>query len=194
MRNPLGRSERRGHEKRAGRAGFTLTELMIVVSIIGVLATIAVVSYRKMINASKTTEATRIVQAIRLAQESYSSAVGQYANISTSLDGTLCPAVAHTYKTPWDSTCSGGVDTWNRLTLETDGPVLFRYATMAGLAGTLPGAAPAGLESTPNFGAVAMPANWFTVAAKGDTDGNGTLAVVVGTSWTNQLYIDRDGE
>ena len=73
--------------------GFTLVELMIVVAIVGVLAALAVVGYRKLIQSSHVSEATGMVQNIRVAQEGYHSETQQYANISTdSRTGPYYPA------------------------------------------------------------------------------------------------------
>src|SRR5580700_3850712 len=63
--------------------GFTLIELMIVVAIIGVLSLLAVVGYRKLIQTSHVTEATGMVQNIRIAQEAYHSETQQYAQLSS---------------------------------------------------------------------------------------------------------------
>src|SRR5580700_12320022 len=63
--------------------GFTLIELMIVVAIIGVLSLLAVVGYRKLIQTSHVTEATGMVQNIRIAQEAYHSETQQYAYLSS---------------------------------------------------------------------------------------------------------------
>src|ERR1700722_10652837 len=65
--------------------GFTLIELMIVVVIVGILATLAVVGYRKLVQSSHVSEATGMVQSIRVAQESYHSETQQYANVSNDL-------------------------------------------------------------------------------------------------------------
>ena len=167
---------------------------MVVVAIVGILSMLAVVGYRKFIDSSHTSEGIHVVQSIRVAQETYHAETGTYANISTSLDATLCPvhAAART-KVPWDSTCSGGVTTWAVLPVRTDGPVLFGYATKSGGAGGAP-APPSGMANTPAFG---TPTNdWFTISAKADINNSadGIVTTVVGVSWTNDLLVDRDGE
>ena len=178
--------------KRSSAArGFTLIELMVVVVIVGVLAALAVVGYRKLVNSSHTSEATHMVQAIRVAQESYRAEAGAYANISTSMNG-LCPVHAMGTKAPWDPSCNGGSATWSVLAVHADGPVLFKYATMAGKGGTSLPALPTGSTAGSLGG---TPANdWFLVSAISDIDGNGVNCVVVGTSWSNQIYVDRESE
>jgi len=51
--------------------GFTLVELLVVVSIIGILATISIANYRKFTLRAKTTEAKNNIGAIRVLEESY---------------------------------------------------------------------------------------------------------------------------
>lgn len=174
--------------------GFTLIELMIVVVIVGILATLGVVGYRKMVNSAHTAEATHMVQAIRVAQESFRAETGSYAAVSTSLDGTLCPvSTIKPEKVPWNPDCSGGVGKWSLLPLHVDGPVLFRYAVVSGRAGEDPPAAPSDMGTTPSFGGKTTQ-DWFVTAAKGDSDGNGAHCTVVGTSWTNSVFVDLEGE
>jgi len=173
-------------------AGFTLTELMIVVAIVGILALIGVVSYRKIVNSSKVTEATGMVAAVRIAQESYHAEAGQYATISTALDSSLCPTNG-TKVANWDPSCSGGVATWSVLPVRSDGPVRFGYATIAGLAnGKLP-SPPKGMSGAPAW-ANGPATDWYVVSAMADTDGDGTFVTVLGASWTRDIYVDNEGE
>ena len=167
---------------------------MIVVAIIGVLATIAVVSYQRIVRSSHTSEATQMVNAIKVAQEAYHAEVGTYVSISGNLDTDLCPAHASgpPTKVPWNSACGTGVNRpWSTLPVNSNGPVLFGYATMSGLAGSLV-TFPTGMSATPP--ATTPTSDWYVVAAKGDMDGNGVYCTVVGDSLARDLYIDRDGE
>src|ERR1700733_2246550 len=82
--------------------GFTLIELMIVVSIVGILSVLAVVGYRKLVMSSHTSEATHMVGAIRIAEEAYHAETQTY--VATSLDAASnwYPAAAPgAFKTAW---------------------------------------------------------------------------------------------
>ena len=175
--------------------GFTLVELMIVVAIVGLLATLAVVGYRKLVQSSHVSEATGMVQNIRVAQEAYHSETQQYANVSANL-ASFYPANP-TYQTynPWGGTCGNcPLVQWSALPVHADGPVTFGYATVAGLAG-------AAIPVPPNIPGLQFPAStaidWYVVSAVGDLDGNAVEpnnTHVVGVSWSNQLYVDREGQ
>lgn len=60
------------------RAGFTLIEMLIVVSIIGILSAIAIPVFSKQQLRAKSTEAKTNLSAIRVAQESNFSELGLY--------------------------------------------------------------------------------------------------------------------
>jgi type IV pilus assembly protein PilA len=178
-----------------GTRGFTLVELMVVVAIIGILSTLAVVGYRKLVQSSHVSEATGMVQNIRVAQEGYHSETQQYAPISGSLTSYYPATPKYETVTAWGGSC-GNCPTlqWSVLPVHVDGPVMFGYATMAG------GAADP-IPAAPNVAANPFPANvttdWYVVAADGDLDGNATEpnnTHVFGVSWSNQLYVDHEGQ
>jgi type IV pilus assembly protein PilA len=202
------RSRARPRPARERRSGFTLIEVMITVAIVGVLAMIAVVGYRKIINSSRTVEATHMVAAVREAQERYHAEVGRYANVSVALaanqathHAALYPHAASggsepgSYKIAWGLPCPGSaclVD-WTVLGVQPDGPVYYGYSTVSGGARAQP-------SDTVTIGgtAVAFPASpdndWYLVTAVGDVDGNGVFSTVLGTSFDNEVRIDMDGE
>jgi type IV pilus assembly protein PilA len=174
------------------RDGFTLVELMIVVAIVGVLAIIAVVGYRKLILAGKITEAKNVVSGVRLAQEEYKTERGIYANIGAS----LCPlpnSGTQQVKTAWDVGCNGGTGTWSMLPFHPDGPVQFGYATVAGV-GTPPATIGQPIPFVTVPGAVGTNP-WYYVTGSADLDGTGgAFTEVVGTSFAGTVFTFQEGE
>jgi type IV pilus assembly protein PilA len=169
--------------------GFTLIELSIVVVIVGILATLAVVGYRKLVDSSHTTEGTHMVQAIRVAQESYHAETGRYHNAGWN---KFCPSGSTSppsrVKMPWNPACESG------------GPVMFGYVTQAGTL-TAAGAAPAipgslaGGVFTP--GTLPTTGDYFLIGAAADISGNGTSginSVIIGSSFSNELIVLNEGE
>lgn len=195
----MARSVLQSHEVR--ERGFTLIEMMIVVVIVGILAALAIVGYRRLVLSSHVSEATNMVNNIRAAQEEYHSETLQYANISTSVvTGPFYPSATPTEKTVtgWGGTCSNcnaGMD-WSLLPLHVDGPVMFGYATTAGPANSVPADTSLTVNgqtlNTPNPSTV----DWFMIGATCDLDADGKKpdTHVYAQSWTNVTLVDGEGE
>jgi type IV pilus assembly protein PilA len=185
-----------GHAARSPERAFTLIEMMIVVVIVGILAALAVVGYRKIVQTAHVSEATNTVQSIRVAQEAYHAETQQYAKISTDLVASWYPQTnpVGSVVTAWGGPCSGCISStsWATLPVHIDGPVMFGYATVAGAASdTVPTSYPVGMTVT-----LTQPTtDWFIVAATCDIDGNGTPNTsVLTTSWSNQVITSNEGQ
>lgn len=171
--------------------GFTLVELLIVVAMIGVLAALAIVGYRRYMASAASGEAKTVIQSIRGAEEAYRAETLAYYGTSTTFNTTnLYPAAPDGKKRSFLSGDATKDATWARLNVVTDGPVRFGYNVVAGLAGaTIPNTC-LGAPST------TLTSNdpWYVVEAQGDYDGDGKLSCFASTSWSGEIASKDDSE
>ncbi|OGS53369.1 MAG: hypothetical protein A3J79_02965 [Elusimicrobia bacterium RIFOXYB2_FULL_62_6] len=71
---------------RKNRTGFTLIELLVVVLIIGILASIAIPQYFKVVEKARVAEAMSVISNIKSAEERFLARGGSYAQNFTDLD------------------------------------------------------------------------------------------------------------
>ena len=179
----------RGRTSRSRARAFTLVELAVVVTIVGVLAVIAVVSYRKFTLSAKVSEAQNVISAIRIAEEDYKTERGTYADLS---GASWCPTNGMAQvKTGWS--ISGTCAPYANIPVHVDGPVQFGYLTTA---------APA---AVPNPGWVDMTQGiiqaatkpWYVVQAQADLNGDGAGGLkteLMGTSFQNTIFSHQEGQ
>lgn len=176
-----------GARRRSGsRSGFTLVELAIVVAIVGVLAVIAVVGYRRYMLHAKITEAQNIISAIRIAQEDYRAERGTYWDAGATNYCPHNPSTMGNKVTQWYA-CTN----WTALPVHVSGPVQFGYLTTAGPPGTaVPGPSAFLTFTTPT----GRP--WYVITAEADLDnsGDGKMTTLVTMSETTQIHTFLDGE
>jgi prepilin-type N-terminal cleavage/methylation domain-containing protein len=182
------------------RRGFTLIETMTVVVIVGVLATLAVYSVRRYINAAKSGEARQMILSIKAAEEAYREETYQYLATTDSLANTssLYPHVCMSttpgrMKVAWEqaATCDAA-KAMRTLGVTATAPVMYGYAVDVAKANAMPT-----LPSTSTFSwgsAANVNGPAFAVVAMGDIDGNGTLSVFVSSSLTDEVYADNEDE
>jgi type IV pilus assembly protein PilA len=181
---------------------FTLIELMIVVAIVGILAVLGIVGYRKLILSAHTSEATQMVQSIRTAEEAYHAEAQTYVGTLGSPGwGGFYPTLNATpgsWKSAWTTptgACSLAAPSSNcfaLLPVHSDGPVAYGYATVAGSAGTAPPTVSVPNGMTLNGPAGNAPTDWYWVLAQGNVNGAASPAeysYVVGNSFANDLYV-----
>ncbi len=73
-------------DHRTGRGGFTLIEITIVLMIIGILASMAVYTYRMMINKARMTQAKTVLSHLTKTEATYFSDHDRYTDNVTLLD------------------------------------------------------------------------------------------------------------
>ena len=174
---------------------------MVVVIIMGVLATIGIASFRNQIFGSKATEAFAMVQSIRAAEERWKAENMRYLNVSTSATWYPAKPTGRT-KRAFFTSAGGCVPDpapsqdcrWKLLNPTIPGPVQFGYQVNAGA----PSEAMTTLDAdaTPT-GWSGWPANgdhWYVIQAIADADGDGVYAKFVASSLRADVFRENDGE
>lgn len=180
---------------RAAERGFTLTELMVVVAITGLLATIGFASLRGQVKAAWSAEAISTVQSIRAAEERWRTEYMMYADVSTA--GFWYPGspISNPDEQRPFYFASPGAHTdqnkWLALRPAVSGPARFGYQVNAGVAGqimTVP-SAPGSAITWP-----IPPDNWYVIQAVGDTDGDGVRSYYRASSLNGEVFVENPGE
>jgi type IV pilus assembly protein PilA len=173
--------------------GFTLVELMVVVAMVGILATLAVYGVKKYLNSSKSSEAIQMIGSIKTAQEAYRAETFAYLNVSGAI-ATLAnfypTATPGNSAVQWGDTSNSIGKNWQTLGVVADAPVRFTYGCAAG--SSADGVAAAGMTVTGWPTDSTQP--WYVVRAVGDLDADGTKSNFVSSSFVGQIFIDKEGE
>ena len=143
------------------QAGFSLTELMIVVAIVGILSAVALLSFRRYAVKVRVGEAYAMLGQIKARQEVYRAEFSQYdpaAQFPVGAPGE--------FTQQWDNAVAPAE--WLMMGVKPDHDVYFVYEVLAGNPGA---AAPIPWNPDP-------PEDyWFVARATGDLDGDGTQSM-----------------
>ena len=160
------------------RRGFTLIELMIVVTIIGVLAVLAVTTYQRYIKRSRTSEATANLGSIKAKEEAYFQEFAEYCNVAEPHPGTLDGP----NKVVWNPAAASN---WRILGWTPSGNVVFQYDVTAGPAGDPAMPAGYGFDAT---------RPWFLATARGDQDDDTVMSLFEITSERSAIHSEDELE
>lgn len=191
MRAPSRRGPRRARER-----GMTLIELLITVAMVGILAALALVGYRRFIYAAQSAEPKHVIEGIRGAEQAYMAENLTYLSCSSSLTDYYPNKTPNdsrmNFAQPSDPRFTSATTGWAQLNLTTDGPVRFGYAVVAGVGGPITG--PTAMANPPAMPALPGSVPWFSIQAVNDHDGNGVFAVFFSTSVSGQLFSENEQE
>jgi prepilin-type N-terminal cleavage/methylation domain-containing protein len=195
--------------RRGGSPGFTLIELMIVVSIVGVLSVVAYEGYHKYAIYSHTVEANNMLSGIKNREENYKAEVGSYLSDATNSlaknqsvsAADLFPMCATTGHVPgrekvmWPN---GGFCTatccppWQKLKVNSTAATFYGFSVVAGHAGSV--SVSVAIGGNTNVLPATSVGPWFVATGVADTDGNGTFTTSMISSLDNEIHVDQENE
>jgi type IV pilus assembly protein PilE len=191
-----------GFHRRA--RGFTLIELLTVAALVGVLALIATVVYRRYINASHVEEAQDVVIGLRSAEEAFFAENGSYLDV-TGCVGTNCSYPSQTpgaFTMAWGGPCGWCTNPssgFTGLAYAPSAPTYYGYSVVADAARAptarsvpIASISQLGLDIT-GLGSGGKP--WYFIEADGNITGDGVnFTHVYGMSGLTQLIVDGAGK
>ena len=163
--------------------GFTLVELMVVVSIIAVLATVAGVAFGKYAKKVKTEAARAMLLAIAGAETNEDPYVGSGAT------ATYCPPATELGSgiMDWPTSCESAV--WLTLGIPRPNQTRYSYAIAAGSAADICG------MGSPFCDSVTAGEKWWVAVAMGDLDGDGVRSTFITSYAMNgAIYTSNEFE
>lgn len=194
------RKERTGECVGRGRGtarGFTLTELMAVVAITGILASLAIASLRQRAFASDAASAKVVVRSIAAAEEHYRAENQVYLDVSAPGAAGWYPKAAPSrntkmsfWRTEVPDKSDGETNRWRILGPDIRQPVSFGFKANAGLPDTAPvfdNELAGGVQPT-------LTEPWYLIEARADANGNGVGCMVGAASWTPVTFVVNEGE
>ncbi len=171
--------------RKRATAGFTLIELMIVVVIMGVLATLATYGVRKYLLEAKRGEAVGMLTQIRSAEEAYRDERFVYRGLDDF-------ETWHPDNDPggkrmgWASGDNAMSEVFRELGVISDGPVEYSYAVVAGTVVT-----PEIDVPMTTIAALPAPTGPFYIGmAKADLNDDGSYTYALVHSETNNVVVD----
>lgn len=181
--------------RRRSARGFTLVELLIVVAMIGIMAALAILGYRRYLNSAQSSEARSTIQIIRNGQEAYKAEMLQYLPVSTSTTSWYPNSTFNAKAAAWVNSSHADWANWKMLNINPDSQVRFRYVCMGGTTPGQPFTAPDAFLHAPTISqTVPSGTSWYMVQAKTDHDGNGTYAVFASTSFSGEILAENEQE
>jgi prepilin-type N-terminal cleavage/methylation domain-containing protein len=187
-------SRRKKAATRAVSRGFSLVELLAVVTISGLLAVAGVAMFRRHIVASRGSEATSFLQGLRAAESMYMSENHGYLNASIANGGTAWypQATPVNQRAAWANESHVDWPQWQQFGLPLNKTVLFSYLANAGVPNTANKQLASDFKNQP--GTAVQPLDWYVLQARGDTDGNGVYALYYTTSMAGEIFSENDGD
>jgi prepilin-type N-terminal cleavage/methylation domain-containing protein len=184
---------------------FTLIEAMIVVLIVGILAVLANLAYRRWVRSANVSEAQSIVANIRTNEQAFYGENGAYVNVSHGLGppNDYPQATPNATTTMWGAACGTctNANAWQTLGIQPNAPVMFGYSVIAGDGvKVLPGGitnkwgVPSVNGAAIALGALSNGQPWYFIEADANISGDGTSwTQVYAMSGDNHVWVNGEG-